>query len=350
MSVFVARLGASGSLVYSSYLGGTQDAKGHAIAVDAAGEVFVSGQTGGDFPTVSPVQGTGGGNYDAFVTKMNASGSALVYSTYLGGAGIDIAFGIAVDAAGEAFVGGGTSSTDFPTASPLQPTNHSVPLPCNPRCPPLPADGFVAKLNATGSALVYSTYLGGAKGEAVQAIALDPAGDAFVTGWTSSTDFPTVSPYQPSPLAGPTAFVSMLNAAGSALVYSTYLDGNTGSSIAVDPAGRAVVGGSTQVAKFNPAGSALVASTALGGQVTALALGPRAQTFVVGTATSGFPTVSPYQASYGGNGDVFLAKLADALAPAPATDRFTVGLGAMLLMASGWLAARRSTGRRHGAF
>jgi hypothetical protein len=219
LDAFVTKLNAAGSaLIYSTYLGGAsgpEDAFG--IAVDTAGNAYVAGATGStDFPTVNPLQAAnGGGVNDAFVAKLNASGSALIYSTYLGGSLADTASGIAIDAAGNAYVGGFTASTNFPTASPLQAASGGG-----------PGDAFVAKLNAAGSALVYSTYLGGSGSDRVSGIAVDGAGNMFVAGETSSTDFPTASPLQAVYGGGGDAFVTKLNAAGSALIYSTYLGGS----------------------------------------------------------------------------------------------------------------------------
>src|SRR6202158_4584712 len=152
-------------LRYSTYLGGIGDDIGNGIAVDAAGNAYVTGDTNSaNFPLVSSSQ-TFGGGYDAFVTKFNAAGNALVYSTYLGGSGGDEGRGIAVDAAGNAYVTGSTTSTNFPTtANPLQPTSGGG------------NDAFVTKLSATGSALVYSTYLGGNGGDLGYGIAVDAGG------------------------------------------------------------------------------------------------------------------------------------------------------------------------------
>jgi hypothetical protein len=151
--------------------------------VDASGNAYVTGFTRltfGDFPTVNPLQPTpGGGDYDSFVAKVNAAGSALVYSTYLGGRGTDWALGIAVDGSGNAYVTGLTGSVDFPVASALQGTFGGN------------LDGFVAKVNSDGSALVYSTYLGGRGRDSASGIAVGASGEAYVTGSTGSPDFPT---------------------------------------------------------------------------------------------------------------------------------------------------------------
>jgi hypothetical protein len=250
---FVAKLNAAGSaLVYSTYLGGSGTDSPEGIAVDAAGNAYVTGITRStNFPTtLGAFQTAFGGGDDAFVAKLNAAGSALVYSTYLGGSGNDAGSGIAVDAGGNAYVTGDTSSTNFPTTpSAFQTTNSGG------------QDAFVAKLNAAGSALVYSTYLGGSGSDGGRGIAVDAAGNAYVTGGTSSTNFPTANPLQPAFGGGSgDAFVAKLNAAGSALVYSTYLGGSgtdansniseVGTGIAVDAAGNAYVTGDTASTNF----------------------------------------------------------------------------------------------------
>jgi hypothetical protein len=267
-TVFVSKFNAAGSaLVYSTYLGGSGSVAYHegdggsAIAVDPSGGAYVTGYTSStNFPTVNPIQTTGAG----FVSKFNAAGSALVYSTYFSAA----VSGIAVDSSGNAYVTGATSSNDFPTVNPLQPTDKSC---CG--------TAFVSKLNAAGSALVYSTYLGGSGnvvypvGDGGSGIAVDSSDNAYVTGWTSSTDFPTADPLQATCDAcpNPNAFVTEFNAAGSALVYSTYLGGSGGNfsgdqayGIAVDPSGGAYVTGSASSTNFPTTAGAF--QTTLGAQ------------------------------------------------------------------------------------
>ena len=228
-------------LLYSTYLGGSgDDRRGYAIAVDAAGHAYVTGQTTStNFPTANPLQATNAGLADVFVTKLNAAGSHLLYSTYLGGSNDDLGYDIVVDAAGHAYVTGFTPSTNFPTANPVQATYGGG-----------FDDAFVAKLNAPGSSLVYSTYLGGSSDDEGDGIAVDAAGSAYVTGATESTNFPTVNPLQAT-FGGSggqlgDAFVTKLSAAGSSLLYSTYLGGSIderGNKIVVDAAGQAYVTG-----------------------------------------------------------------------------------------------------------
>ena len=191
----MAKLSSAGSaLVYSTYLGSEPyGSVGNGIAVDSSGNAYVTGYTRSpDFPAVNPIQATCnscGQSTDAFVTKFNAAGSALVYSTTLGGSSGDGGFGIAVDSSGNAYVTGITTSTDFPTADPFQATCVN----CGGNAT---SDAFVAKLSAAGSALVYSTFLGGSNEDNGLGIAVDSSGSAYVTGQTYSTDFPTVNPIQ----------------------------------------------------------------------------------------------------------------------------------------------------------
>ena len=311
--VFVTRINANGSgIVYSTFLGGGGPDEGKGIAVDSIGNAYVTGSAGSfDFPMKGAIQGTWGGSGDVFVTKLNPTGS-LVYSTYLGGNAIDDGRGIAVDPAGNAYVVGITFSTNFPTVNPFQAAKG------------LQQDAFVAKINPTGTAWVYATYLGGNAVDEGYGIAADASGNAYVTGYTGSTNFPLQSAYRSSNAASVDAFVTKLNPAGSALVYSTYLGGSAtdyGTAIAVDSSGSAYiagVAGSTDfpvaspmqlhlagaddafVTKFNPAGSALVYSTYLGGgsedQAYALAIDPAGNAWVTGrTNSSDFPLTNPIQ-------------------------------------------------------
>lgn len=258
LDVFVTKLNATGTaLVYTTYLGGTGSADvGSGIAVDAAGNAYITGTTNSaDFPTRNPLQATLRGAADAFITKLSSTG-ALVYSTYYGGSGAEAGYGIAVDAGGNVYVTGGTSSTDL---TPI----HSVQSALNGQ-----SDAFILKLNAAGTAPVYATYLGGSEPELGLAIAVDAASSAYVTGITSSSDFPTRNPVQPAFGGGSQdSFVTKLSPDG-ALVYSTYLGGsgteNTalsslpipGCGIAVDTAGNAYVASDTTSTDF-PVANAL---------------------------------------------------------------------------------------------
>ena len=290
-------------LIYSTYLGGSGDDQGFGIAVDSLGNAYVTGfTTSTDFPTKNPLQTAKALGKDVFVTKINAAGSALVYSTYLGGSGRDWGNGIAVDAAGNAYVTGFTGSTDFPTMNPLQPASGGG-----------QTDAFVSKINPSGSEFVYSTYLGGSNNDEGRGIAVDSGGNAYVTGWTGSTDFPTVNPLQGTS-TGSNAFLSKFNATGSALIYSTYLGGNWntfGTAIAVDSAGAAYITGyitgyqSTAgvVFKVTPSGSALDYSAALVFSGIKYVSG---LSIAVDSAGSAYVAGS---AAYGDNNRILLARL-----------------------------------------
>ena len=284
VDAFVAKLGPGGnSLIYCTYLGGAGDDRAFALAIDSAGDAYVTGWTASsNFPTVAAAQSSLSGAKDAFVAKLNPAGNSLIYSTYLGGSANDSGNGIAVDSSDNAYVAGYTYSSNFPTMSAFQTSNHG------------PENAFVAKLGPSGTP-VYSTYLGGNGNDGASAIAVDSAGNAYVAGGTTSTNFPTASPAQAASGGGQDAFITKLNPSGNALVYSTYLGGSGGivgsmeaaTGIAVDATGAAYVTGVTPstnfpitagalqptnlgegdgfVTKLNPAGNAWVYSTYLGG-------------------------------------------------------------------------------------
>jgi hypothetical protein len=259
----------------------------------------------------------------------------LSYSTYLGGSNYDAGSGIAVDSTGDAYVTGGTSSTDFPTSNPLQPTNHSPDF----------NNAFVAKIDPTGATLLYSTYLGGGNSDGGSGIAVDGAGNAYVTGSTSSTDFPTSNPLQPTNHGGENAFVAKIDPTGATLLYSTYLGGSVfdaSSGIAVDSAGNAYVTGLTSSTDFptsnplqpanndpyfsnafvtaiDPTGATLLYSTYLVGDGgnsgdwgSGIAVDSAGNAYVTGMASSieNFPTSNPLQPTNHGYGNTFVAKIA----------------------------------------
>jgi hypothetical protein len=335
-------------LTYSTYLGGSIGDTGNDIAVDSSGNVFIVGSTTStNFPVVSPVQPTNAGSNDVFVARLNPTGTALLYSTYLGGSAEENPSSIALDSSGNAYITGVTGSTDFPTVSPLQPNKAGE------------QDVFVAKLNSTGTALLYSTYLGGNKinddtidFEFGCSIVVDSSGSAYVAGTTNSPTFPTLNAYRPVITSGSTChltpegylpcddgFVTKINPTGTALVYSTYLGGDEADSpddITVDSSGNAYVTGVTYstnfpttanalqsvksgisdafVTKLSPTGTELVFSTCLGGsgddEGVSIKVDASNSVYVAGVTTStDLPTVNPFMSIPGGSQDAFVSKL-----------------------------------------
>jgi hypothetical protein len=329
---YVARIGATGSsLVYCTYLGGSGLDRGLDIAVDQSGNAYLAGRTQStNFPTVSPFQRALAGTEDAFMAKLAADGSRLLYSTYLGGSGVDYGMGVAVDPAGSAYVLGSTASSNLPASNAFQSRPGGA------------IDAFVAKLSPGGNSLDYLTYLGGSgpevPGDTGGKIAVDREGNAFVAGFTGSRDFPTRHPLQPV-LAGPAdAFVAKLNASGTDLIYSTYLGGggvDGALGIALDRDGRVYVSGVTEstdfpllnpiqsrhggeldafVTKISTAGSSLVFSSYIGGESEDIGydivVDSSGSAHITGTTTSlDFPVADPLQGELRGNRDAFVVKL-----------------------------------------
>lgn len=273
--VFVAKWDPSGiKLLWATYLGGSGDDVLGGMAVDASGNVYLTGWTNSsDFPVTAGAfqtryRGTNFfGGYelvgDAFVAKLNAAGTALIFSTYLGGSGSDSAGAIAIDESGNAYVTGTTNSTDFPvTNGALQSTNHAAPMANG------AGNAFIVKLNAAGSALVYSTYLGGSGSDAGSAIAVDTNGVAYIGGNTTSTDFPiTPGAFQtsihdsaPSFIGGGDGFIARIDTSGSKLLWATYFGGSAGeqlASLVLSSSGQIYIGGTTDSSDLPVIGGAL---------------------------------------------------------------------------------------------
>jgi len=247
---FVARIRPASTgaadLIYSTYLGGSTVEKGRAISVDAGGNAYAVGFTDStDFPTTTGAfDPSKNGQLDAFLTKLNPTGSALVYSSYLGGSGEDSAWAVGVDALGQAFVGGKTASSNFPVTMGSFDTSKSL------------TDAFLLKMNSAGSALLYSTFLGGKSGvEIVRDLVVADDGSVMATGETGSSNFPlTPDGYDISYNGGISdAFLVRLNPAGNALSYSTFLGGSAadeGYGVALSDGGMTAVGGFTQSSNF----------------------------------------------------------------------------------------------------
>ncbi len=284
-SAFVVKLNPAGSaLVYSTLLG-SGSLIAYAIAVDATGNAYVTGHGFGVPTTPGAFQALPPANINAFVTKLNPAGSALVYSTYLGGSDIDLAFDLAVDAAGNAYVTGYTFSRNFPVTPGAFQTVHGGG----------DQDAFVTKLNPAGSALVYSTYLGGNRPDLGYGIAVDAAGRAAVTGQSFSLNFPITADALRSSIQG--VFVTRLDAAGRGLDYSTFIGGNsgTGYGVAVDARGDLYVTGEvfnnnnsdvfiTKLSGFSAPAQTIVANVSAASYAPAIARGSIVAAFGPGLA------------------------------------------------------------------
>ncbi len=325
---FVTKINANGAAyVYSTYLGGGQGDFGRGIAVDSGANAYIVGRTAStDFPTRNALQSTNRGNLDAFVTRINISGSTLVYSTYLGGAQDDLGFGVALDSNSNAYVTGDTRSTDFNTRNPLQTSNRGG------------IDAFVSKLTASGAQLTYSTYLGGAGEDLGLSIALDISGNAYITGYTSSNDYATQSPIQAVSRGGLEVFITKIFADASSIAFNTYFGGNgsdLGNAIAVDSSGSCYITGATTstnlptrtpfqptnrggndafVVKINAAGTNIIYSSYLGGTFgdlgRGIAVDLAGSAFITGaTFSDDFTAVNAFQATNRGVGDAFVARV-----------------------------------------
>ncbi len=338
-------------LVYSTYLGGTGYEEGNAIAVDSAGSAYIGGDNvdvGADGSAAAPMKKASraepSGGYDMFVTKLNPTGTAVVYSTFIGGSGDDAGLGLAVDSAGSAYLTGETESTDFPTTAGAYHTTYGG-----------GGDAFVTKLDPDGSGFAYSTYLGGNGYDQANGITVDASGHAYLTGVTYSGDFPHTT--GPPPAGSPDAFVTELDA-GGALAYSTFLGGtdyDEGDGIGLDSSGNAYVTGLTSsenfptttgafqgalagaldafVTKLDPTGTGPVYSTYLGGAGSDLgyeiAVGSSGNAYVTGlTGSRDFPTTrGASQTEYGGGySDAFVTAL-NATGTAPVYSTYLGGAG-----------------------
>jgi hypothetical protein len=332
--VFLSKLNANGSsLIYSTYLGGSEYDQARSMALDKNGNVYITGRTeSANYPVLNPIIPGYSGKQDAFVTKVSADGSRMIYSTYLGGRENDIGHAITIDTDGNAYVTGLSNSPDFPTVGAIQPSFRG-------------GDGddtIVVKINSAGTSLVYSTFIGGSGDDESRAIAVDAAGNVIITGYTRSHDFPTINALQPNfGGASHDIFVTSLNASGSGLRYSTYIGGSGsdyGRGLAIDADGNIYITGYTTsldfpihqplqetyaggtadtiVVKLDPMASKLLYSSYLGGsgyeRGRAITVDAFGNILVSGrTESDDFNVTTPASPSYGGGADeAFIVKLA----------------------------------------
>ena len=327
VDAFVAKIDPSGVLLWASFVGGSGDDRALSIGVDPSGNAYLAGYTAStNFPVLNPRQATKSGGRDVFVTKISSAGSALVYSTYYGGNGNDQANGIAVDQFGQAYVVGETQSPNFPTVFPWKSAFGGL------------RDAFHFKIGSNGT-VSYSTYVGGSGDDRGIAVAVSTSLTPYITGCTTSTNFPTYKPLQPTNRGGQDSFVIRFLPDANGVVYSSYLGGNGGAtgrpecanSIAIDSFNNMYVAGVTSstnfpvylgaqsslngltdgyLTKLNSDGVILF-STYIGGSASDVAVAVRLDSarrpYVVGYTTSkNLPTFNAIQDTAGGNFDVFL--------------------------------------------
>ena len=322
-------------LVYATYLGGSGNDEGYAIALDSKGHAYVTGSTRSiDFPLAHPFDDSLGCYEDIFVTKISATGDQLIYSTFIGSAdqnqGLDDGHDIKVDTHGNAYVTG-YCGRDFPTLNAYDSTYNGH------------GEAYLLKLSAEGNSLIFNTYLGGASTDFGNGLFIDSFYNVYVTGHTTSSDFPTVNAYDASindqNVSDGDVFISKFSAAGDSLIFSTFLGGNgydTGLDLAADPSGNVYITGWTEstnfpvvmyydsslwggsdafVAKLSPGGDELIYSTYLVSRDedsgTGIAVDQSGHAYVVGvTDSTGFPLSNAYDGSFGGELDAFLTKFA----------------------------------------
>lgn len=341
--VFLTKLGPAGELIYSTYLGGAatpehmwSNQSGNAIAVDSAGSAYVTGYTDApDFPAQNAIQPENpAAQAVPFVTKFSPDGSALSYSTYLSGTSVGVAYAIAVDGSGNAYLGGRVLKAGFPIANALQPQYSGGSQ----------GTGFITKLDPSGTHFIYSTYFGGSGGDAVQGIAVDKEGNAYVVGDTGSTNLPLKNAVQPQLAGKHNGFFAKVSSNGSELMFSSYWGGSNADSlseIALGQDGDIYLAGRTTsmdfpvvsalqphnagaysdavVLRVKPDGRSIVFSTYFGGSGneyvqnpglagSGLALDPAGNVCVSGTTDSqDLPLAEPLQPAFGGGNDAFLA-------------------------------------------
>jgi hypothetical protein len=339
VNVFVTKLNSTGTaLMYSTFIGGSDDDYAYAMVIDGSGNAYITGNTAstdfnitpGAFQTTYGGGDYGGGDYDVFVTKLNSTGSDLLHSTYIGGGYSDDAYAIAIDASGNAYITGVTESDNFYISPGAFQTNYAGNY-----------DVFVTKLNSTGSKIMYSTFIGGSEWDEGRAIAIDGSGNAYITGFTKSTDYDiTQGTLQSSNGGGYDVFVTKLNSTGSALLYSTYIGGSNndeGSSIVIDGSGNAYITGNTDspdfditpgafqttfggeldvfVTKLNSSGTGLIYSTYIGGsradRGNSIVIDGSGNAYITGHTDSPDFDITPraFQTAFGGVEDVFVTKL-----------------------------------------
>jgi len=332
--IFVNKISILGdSICYSTFIGGaTGDDKAFSIKVDTTGAAYITGVTGStDFPTADSIQGENAGSKDAFVVKLSPAGDSLIFSTYLGGDGEDVGNGLAINSDNEIFITGKTISTNFPTVNFYDNSLDG------------PKDGFVTKLSATGNTIDFSTYIGGTGGDVSLAIAIGSDNDAYITGYTSSSDFPNVNAYDADFNGGIVlgdCFITRLNSTGDIIEYSTFIGGlndEAALGIAIDSIDEVFVAGYTYssdfplenafdidlsgsldafILKLNSTGDSLRYSSYLGGIsddfVTSIDIDQFGKAYVTGNTNSdNYPIKTAFDSTFNGDVDALITCVGD---------------------------------------
>ncbi len=326
---FLLELAPNGkSLVFSTFLGGSDiDNLGY-VALDEGGFIYVAGMTSSkNFPVKNALQKSLAGDGNAFISKFSPDGQSLVYSTFLGSSGFDYLGGMAIDGSGSVYVCGFTNASDFPVKNAFQNKSRGS------------GETFISKLAPSGQALVYSSYLGGPAYDMASGLSVDGTGAAYITGYTAGA-FPLKNAFQPKRKGGLEGFVSKVAPDGQGLVYSTFLGGSGTDytfGIAVDGNGAAHIVGCTYsydwplkkpfknkisgsvdafLSILSPNGRSLLYSTYLGGQykdsARCILVDLKGTIFIAGSTNSpDFPLLMPYQKKFAGKQDVVVMKFSN---------------------------------------
>lgn len=323
--IFVTKINPEGnSIVYSTFIGGSGYDYGYEIAVDSTGSAYITGYTEStDFPTQNPAQKNNSGGRDVFVAKINSEGNSLVYSTYLGGSGNDHGYAIALDERENAYLTGLTYSTDFPLKDPIYGYSGY-------------GDIFLAKLSSEGK-ILYSTYFGGSNNDCAYGVAVDSSGNVYLTGTTYSTDFPTKNPIKERGGLWD-SFVIKINSEGNQIIFSSFIGGSDndyGTGIAVDSLENVYITGYTSspdfptqnpvqeniaggydafIAKISTSEKSILFSTFIGGKDNdysrGIAIDSKGNVYIAGeTSSTDFPTRDPIQENNAGHWDAFVVKI-----------------------------------------
>lgn len=353
LDAFVLKLSATGnSLIYSTYIGGSLDDSGNGIALDSNGNAYVTGDSySTNFPMVNAYNSTYGGSDDVIFFELSPSGNSILFSTYIGGSSSDSGNAISLDSSGGIYITGTTWSSNFPMLNAYNNTygGNRDAFVCK-----------FTTFKTISLSLAFSTYVGGSSQDDGYSISVDSSGNSYVTGDTYSSNFPTSHAYNSTYGGAQDAFVFKLNSAGNSLVYSTFIGGNNadqGNGIAVYSTGMVYITGVTSssnfptlhaynstfggaqdafVVKLNSTGNGLVYSTFIGGNIyvncKAIALDSNGNAYITGyTSSSNFPTKNGYQNTFSGTSDGFVVKFSNVTDDTPPSIKLSSSITSILM-------------------